>query len=230
MTIHASILSPESLRNNVHRGRAIRYRFRLKAALPLVPQSGSGAGRTPGLARSARRHLPSSESTLTLDSSFGEGGAVSSSSVREVGVIGAGGSGVAAATALQRAGLDFEILEARDGVGGSWRYDPEGDGSACYASLVANTSKLRMQIFGRRIGGPALALRIAQGDARLPRVDRGSRRPASPPATGMAGGGGKPCRRGDVDASKRERRRARVPRADLRARRQRPAPVGVPQG
>ena len=78
---------------------------------------------------------------------------MSSSSVREVGVIGAGGSGVAVATALQRAGLDFEILEARDGVGGSWRYDPEGDGSACYASLVANTSKLRMQIFGRRIGG-----------------------------------------------------------------------------
>ena len=75
------------------------------------------------------------------------------SSARAVGVVGAGGSGVAVATALQRAGLDFEILEARDGVGGSWRYDPEGDGSACYASLVANTSKLRMQILGRKIGG-----------------------------------------------------------------------------
>jgi cation diffusion facilitator CzcD-associated flavoprotein CzcO len=72
---------------------------------------------------------------------------------REIGVVGAGGSGIAVATALQRAGLDFEVLEARDGVGGSWRYDPEGDGSACYASLVANTSKLRMQILGRRIGG-----------------------------------------------------------------------------
>ena len=78
---------------------------------------------------------------------------MSGSSPRAVGVIGAGGSGIAAATALQRAGLDFEVLEARDGVGGTWRYDPEGDGSACYASLVANTSKLRMQILGRKIGG-----------------------------------------------------------------------------
>lgn len=75
------------------------------------------------------------------------------SSVRAIGVVGAGGSGIAMATELQRAGLDFEVLEARDGLGGSWRYDPEGDGSACYASLVANTSKLRMQILGRKIGG-----------------------------------------------------------------------------
>jgi dimethylaniline monooxygenase (N-oxide forming) len=73
---------------------------------------------------------------------------------RRIAVVGAGGSGIAVATALQRAGLDFEVLEARDGVGGSWRYDPEGGGSACYASLVANTSKLRMQILGRKIGGP----------------------------------------------------------------------------
>jgi dimethylaniline monooxygenase (N-oxide forming) len=73
---------------------------------------------------------------------------------RRIAVVGAGGSGIAVATALQRAGLDFEVLEARDGVGGSWRYDPKGDGSACYASLVANTSKLRMQILGRKIGGP----------------------------------------------------------------------------
>jgi dimethylaniline monooxygenase (N-oxide forming) len=79
---------------------------------------------------------------------------MSASSARAIGVVGAGGSGIAVATALARAGLDFEVLEARDGVGGSWRYDPEGDGSACYASLVANTSKLRMQILGRKIGGP----------------------------------------------------------------------------
>jgi dimethylaniline monooxygenase (N-oxide forming) len=72
---------------------------------------------------------------------------------RQVGVIGAGGSGIAAATALRRAGLDFEVLEARDGVGGTWRYDPTGDGSACYASLVTNTSKLRTSMRGNRIGG-----------------------------------------------------------------------------
>ena len=79
---------------------------------------------------------------------------MSASSAQAIGVVGAAGSGIAVATSLQRAGLDFEVLEARDGVGGSWRYDPDGDGSACYASLVANTSKLRMQILGRKIGGP----------------------------------------------------------------------------
>ncbi len=70
-----------------------------------------------------------------------------------VGVIGGGGSGILAARALKRAGLPFEILEARDGLGGTWRYDPDGDGSACYESLVANTSKLRMSVGSRRIPG-----------------------------------------------------------------------------
>src|SRR5204863_8853367 len=58
------------------------------------------------------------------------------------GIIGAGGSGILAATALRRRGIPFELLEARDGVGGTWRYDPDGTGSAAYASLVMNTSKL----------------------------------------------------------------------------------------
>ena len=70
-----------------------------------------------------------------------------------VAVIGAGGSGILAAAALSRAGVAFELLEARDGIGGTWRYDENGTGSACYASLVANTSKLRMSIGGRRIAG-----------------------------------------------------------------------------
>jgi dimethylaniline monooxygenase (N-oxide forming) len=58
-----------------------------------------------------------------------------------------------AAAALRRAGVDFELLEARDGVGGTWRYDPDGEGSACYASLVTNTSKLKTSLAGRRIPG-----------------------------------------------------------------------------
>ncbi|MFL5780488.1 MAG: flavin-containing monooxygenase [Thermoleophilaceae bacterium] len=70
-----------------------------------------------------------------------------------VAVVGGGGSGLLAAAALRRAGVRFELLEARDGIGGTWRYDEDGSGSACYASLVANTSKLRMSFGGRRIAG-----------------------------------------------------------------------------
>jgi dimethylaniline monooxygenase (N-oxide forming) len=70
-----------------------------------------------------------------------------------VAVIGAGGSGLLAAAALSRLGVAFELLEARRGIGGTWRYDETGTGSACYASLVANTSKLRMSVGGRRIAG-----------------------------------------------------------------------------
>ena len=70
-----------------------------------------------------------------------------------VAVIGGGGSGLLAAAALRRAGVEFELLEARDGVGGTWRYDEHGASSACYESLVANTSKLRMAVGGRAIPG-----------------------------------------------------------------------------
>src|SRR3954451_7989392 len=70
-----------------------------------------------------------------------------------VAVVGAGGSGLLAAAALRRRGVEFEVLEARDGIGGTWRYDESGTGSACYRSLVANTSNLRMSVGGRRISG-----------------------------------------------------------------------------
>jgi hypothetical protein len=71
----------------------------------------------------------------------------------KVGVIGAGGSGIATGVALAQAGHEFEILEARDGVGGTWLYSPDGEGSACYASLVTNTSKLRTSLRAARIPG-----------------------------------------------------------------------------
>ncbi|HKP88571.1 MAG TPA: NAD(P)/FAD-dependent oxidoreductase, partial [Thermoleophilaceae bacterium] len=70
-----------------------------------------------------------------------------------VAIVGAGGSGLLTAAALKRADVDFELLEARDGVGGTWRYDEDGTGSAAYASLVANTSKLRMSLGRKRIPG-----------------------------------------------------------------------------
>jgi dimethylaniline monooxygenase (N-oxide forming) len=70
-----------------------------------------------------------------------------------VGVIGAGGSGILAASYLRRRGIPFELLEARDGVGGTWRYDREGSGSAAYDSLVMNTSKLATSPTAMRIPG-----------------------------------------------------------------------------
>jgi dimethylaniline monooxygenase (N-oxide forming) len=71
-----------------------------------------------------------------------------------VGVIGAGGSGILAATYLRRREIPFELLEARDGVGGTWHYDPDGGGSAAYDSLVMNTTKLASSPAAMRIPGP----------------------------------------------------------------------------
>ena len=68
-------------------------------------------------------------------------------------VIGAGGSGILAATHLRRREIPFELLEARDGVGGTWHYDPDGDGSAAYDSLVMNTTKLASSPAAMRIPG-----------------------------------------------------------------------------
>jgi dimethylaniline monooxygenase (N-oxide forming) len=70
-----------------------------------------------------------------------------------VGVIGAGGSGILAATYLRRGGIPFELLEARDGVGGTWHYDLDGDGSAAYDSLVMNTTTLASSPAVMRIPG-----------------------------------------------------------------------------
>ncbi|HTZ85051.1 MAG TPA: NAD(P)/FAD-dependent oxidoreductase [Solirubrobacteraceae bacterium] len=67
-----------------------------------------------------------------------------------VGVIGAGGSGILAATALRAKGVPFEVLEARDGVGGTWHY---GEGSAAYDSLVMNTTRLATSPKVMRIPG-----------------------------------------------------------------------------
>jgi hypothetical protein len=78
---------------------------------------------------------------------------MSSTAGAAVGVIGAGGSGILTAAYLRRRGIAFELLEARDGVGGTWLYDPEGSGSAAYDSLVMNTSRLATSPAAMRIPG-----------------------------------------------------------------------------
>jgi cation diffusion facilitator CzcD-associated flavoprotein CzcO len=90
---------------------------------------------------------------LTARAILSESASMSERLSSPVAIVGAGGSGIAMATALKRAGVEFEVLEAREGIGGTWRYDPDGDGSACYRALVANTSKLRTQMGFRKMAG-----------------------------------------------------------------------------
>jgi cation diffusion facilitator CzcD-associated flavoprotein CzcO len=56
-------------------------------------------------------------------------------------VIGAGGSGLAAAKALHARGLAFDCVERGSAVGGLWRYDNDNGMSAIYRSLQINTSR-----------------------------------------------------------------------------------------
>jgi len=56
-------------------------------------------------------------------------------------VIGAGGSGLAAAKAVRERGLAFDCFERGSGVGGLWRYGNDNGLSAIYKSLQINTSR-----------------------------------------------------------------------------------------
>lgn len=56
-----------------------------------------------------------------------------------VGVVGAGPAGLAAAEALDRAGIDFEVLERHQGIGGIW--DIDNPGSPMYESAHFISSK-----------------------------------------------------------------------------------------
>lgn len=59
-------------------------------------------------------------------------------------VIGAGSSGIAAAKALHLAGVPFDCFEQGSVIGGNWVYDNPNGTSACYESLVINSSCPRM--------------------------------------------------------------------------------------
>jgi dimethylaniline monooxygenase (N-oxide forming) len=56
-------------------------------------------------------------------------------------IIGAGGSGIAAAQVLQARGIDFDCFEKGSQVGGNWRYENDNGMSSAYRSLHINTSR-----------------------------------------------------------------------------------------
>jgi hypothetical protein len=60
-------------------------------------------------------------------------------------VIGAGSSGIAAAKKLQDAGIEFDVFEKSDQVGGNWVFGNRNGMSAAYRSLHINTSRDRME-------------------------------------------------------------------------------------
>jgi dimethylaniline monooxygenase (N-oxide forming) len=60
-------------------------------------------------------------------------------------VIGAGSSGIAAAKELQDAGIEFDVFEKSDRVGGNWVFGNKNGMSASYRSLHINTSRDRME-------------------------------------------------------------------------------------
>ena len=64
---------------------------------------------------------------------------------RQVCIIGAGSSGIAAARALQSRGVAFDCFEAGSGIGGNWRYGNDNEMSSAYESLHINTSRQMME-------------------------------------------------------------------------------------
>jgi dimethylaniline monooxygenase (N-oxide forming) len=60
-------------------------------------------------------------------------------------VIGAGSSGIATAKVLHGRGIDFDVYEASDRVGGNWVFGNANGMSSSYRSLHINTSRERME-------------------------------------------------------------------------------------
>src|SRR3954451_18536346 len=60
-------------------------------------------------------------------------------------IIGAGSSGIAAAKQLGDAGIEFDVFEKSDRIGGNWVFGNRKKMSAAYRSLHINTSRDRME-------------------------------------------------------------------------------------
>ncbi|HEX8857004.1 MAG TPA: NAD(P)-binding domain-containing protein [Thermoleophilaceae bacterium] len=65
--------------------------------------------------------------------------------MRNVCVIGAGSSGIAACQVLASRGIPFDCFEKGSGVGGNWRYENDNGMSSAYHSLHINTSRHLME-------------------------------------------------------------------------------------
>lgn len=87
-----------------------------------------------------------------------------------VAIIGAGSAGLVSAQALLARGIDVTVFEARDGIGGNWRYDPEPGRSSCYASLITNTSRWRTSLRSFRL--PRLGSSHLRHDEMLAYLER----------------------------------------------------------
>ncbi|HMP63713.1 MAG TPA: NAD(P)-binding protein, partial [Phenylobacterium sp.] len=59
-------------------------------------------------------------------------------------IIGAGPSGFTTARRLADAGIDFDVFELSDDIGGNWYFKNPNGMSACYESLHIDTSKWRL--------------------------------------------------------------------------------------
>lgn len=70
-----------------------------------------------------------------------------------IAIIGAGSAGLATARALGERELDYVVFEARDGLGGNWRYEEAPGRGSAYASLTTNTSRRRTAFSGMPIAG-----------------------------------------------------------------------------
>ncbi len=64
---------------------------------------------------------------------------------KQVCVVGAGSSGIAAAQVLHARGIPFDCFEAGSEVGGNWRYLNDNGMSSAYRSLHINTSRQLME-------------------------------------------------------------------------------------
>ncbi len=61
--------------------------------------------------------------------------------MKQVCIIGAGSTGIAAAKTLKENGIEFDCYEKGSGIGGNWRFNNDNGVSSAYRSLHINTNR-----------------------------------------------------------------------------------------